>query len=105
MGEILRNLRIADNKRSEDIAKLLGISVQSYYRYENGLNEPTIERLKILADYYKVTLDFLVGRRFANDVGYLSEQDRAFMKLYNQLDEIGKIKTSAYVAGLLTVQK
>ena len=103
--EKLRELRIADKKRSEEIAQLLGITVQSYYRYENGQNEPNIETLKVLADYYHVSIDYLVGRDFANDVGYLSEQDRNFIKLYNQLNDMGKLKTGAYVAGLLSVQQ
>lgn len=104
MGEILRSLRKETKRTQTEVAEYLGMKQGGYQKYEVGLIEPGIEVLTKLADLYHVTIDYLVGRKTAGDIGYLSEQDRAFLKLYGQLDEIGKIKTSAYVAGLLTVQ-
>lgn len=45
-----------------DMAKTLGIPFRSYRRYESGESEPTISTLCTIADYFNVSLDYLVGR-------------------------------------------
>lgn len=82
----LKELRISSNKRPEDIARLLNISVQSYYRYESDQNEPNLTNLVKMADYFGVTLDYLVGRPFANDAGYLTENEKTLLKVYRSLN-------------------
>ena len=44
------------------VAEYLGISQPSYIRYENGSSEPTLENLAKLAELYKVSVDYLLGR-------------------------------------------
>ncbi len=58
----LKELRIKNKKTVDELSKLLNISVQAYYKYEKGQNEPNIENLIKLADFYHVTLDELIGR-------------------------------------------
>ena len=43
------------------VARLLGISHASYFRYEIGTSEPTQENLVKLADIFGTTIDYLVG--------------------------------------------
>lgn len=45
-----------------DMAKELGIPFRSYRRYESGESEPTVSTLCAIADYFQVSLDYLVGR-------------------------------------------
>lgn len=58
----LKELRKESPCTQKDIAEKLGISVSAYQYYEVGKNEPNIEKLKILADMFDVTLDYLTGR-------------------------------------------
>lgn len=58
----LKNLRIKNKKTADELSKLLNVSVQAYYKYENGKNEPNIDNLIKLADFYHVTIDELIGR-------------------------------------------
>lgn len=58
----LKELRKESPYTQKDIAEKLGISVSAYQYYEAGKNEPNIEKLKILADMFNVTLDYLTGR-------------------------------------------
>ena len=51
----------ADLKQA-DIAEYLGIQQTVYSRYERGFQTIPLEYLIKLADYYKVSLDYLVGR-------------------------------------------
>lgn len=37
------------------------LSQQTIYKYENGLAEPDIETLIRIADYFNVSVDFLIG--------------------------------------------
>ncbi len=46
----------------KELADLLGISVRGYQFYESEDNEPNIKILTVLADFYGVTIDYLVGR-------------------------------------------
>lgn len=46
----------------ENAAKKLEISLKSYCRYETGEREPVASVLVRMADFYGVTLDYLVGR-------------------------------------------
>jgi transcriptional regulator with XRE-family HTH domain len=55
---------LRESKRSlqKNLAELLGVSVRQYQRYEKGEQEPCIQNLIALADYFDVSLDYLVGR-------------------------------------------
>lgn len=58
----LKELRKKSPLTQKEISEKLGISVSAYQYYEVGKNEPNIEKLKILADTFNVTLDYLTGR-------------------------------------------
>ena len=75
----------------------------TYNNYEKGRCEPSIETLVKLADHYHVTLDYLVGREFANDAGYLTADEKEMLKMFRKLDTIKKAKAVAYTAGMLTL--
>ena len=61
-GERLKFLRKERKIPQKDLAELLGISIRGYQFYESETNEPPIAALGTLADFYGVTIDFLVGR-------------------------------------------
>lgn len=46
----------------KDIAKSVGVSIMGYYRYEHGEREPSMSVLIALAEYFDVSIDYLVGR-------------------------------------------
>lgn len=57
----LKSLRTQYRKTQQDIADVLGISKQGYAKYENDLGEPDNSTLTILADYFDVSTDYLLG--------------------------------------------
>ena len=61
-GERLKLLRKEKKVQQKELADLLGISVRGYQFYESDDNEPNIKVLTVLADFYGVTIDYLVGR-------------------------------------------
>ena len=61
-GKRLRKLRKLNEIPIQKISDLLGCSLRAYHFYEDGSREPNIKRLIQLADFFDVSLDYLVGR-------------------------------------------
>ena len=49
-------------KTQDEAAKESGFNYRSYCRWERGEAEPNLSTLIKLADYFQVSLDYLVGR-------------------------------------------
>ena len=62
MYERIRNLREDHDLKQEDLAKVLHCTQACYSNYENGKRDIPIEVLDALADYYQVSVDYLLGR-------------------------------------------
>ena len=62
----VRDLREDSDKTQKEIAALLNMQITVYQRYERGERELPLWAAIKLADYYNVTLDYLVGREFRN---------------------------------------
>lgn len=58
----LKELREEYKKSQQQIADMLNVTRAAYSRYEKGQRSVPIEILWKLADYYKVNIDYLVGR-------------------------------------------
>ncbi len=58
----LRDLREDNELTQEAVGRLLGTTQQQYYKYEKGIQEIPAHHLLVLADYYHVTVDHLLGR-------------------------------------------
>lgn len=58
----LKNLRIERGYNMKETARLLGIPYTTYVGYEKNEREPNSEILIQLADFFGVTVDYLVGR-------------------------------------------
>lgn len=58
----LRDMREDSDLSQRQIAEYLGIAQTVYSRYERGYQTIPLEHLIALADYYRVSLDFLTGR-------------------------------------------
>ncbi len=58
----IRDLREDNDKSQKEIAEMLHMHTTVYRRYESGERELPLWAAIQLADYYNVTLDYLVGR-------------------------------------------
>ena len=58
----LEDLRIDHDLTQQEIADKLGCKREVYRRYEKGIRTIPIDYLIILAGFYNVTIDYLVGR-------------------------------------------
>lgn len=60
--ERLRLLRKEQDLSQEKTAAEIGVGFSTYRRYETGERVPDADVLVRIADFYGVTLDYLVGR-------------------------------------------
>ena len=100
----LKSLRKENKKTQTDIANFLNITTVGYNGYETQKREPSIDTLIKLADYYGVSLDYLVGRDFGNGLGYLNENQITFIKTFLALNTANQMSAIIYVANLLANQ-
>lgn len=62
LAERLKELRKERDLRQEQIAVAIDVGMSTYCRYEQGKREPNASVLWRMADYYDVTVDYLLGR-------------------------------------------
>lgn len=62
LGERLKKLRKERGLLQKDIAKMLNISASAYGYYEQNKRDPDTKTLQLLADFYNVSVDYLLGR-------------------------------------------
>ncbi|KYD11407.1 hypothetical protein B4102_2135 [Heyndrickxia sporothermodurans] len=62
LGTRIKELRELHNLKQSDVAGLIKVTVRQLQRYEKDESDMPLSKLMILADYFKVSLDYLVGR-------------------------------------------
>lgn len=62
IAERLKALRKERNLTQQDMADMLGIKARTYQYYEGNDHRPDYETLMVLADYFGVSTDYLLGR-------------------------------------------
>ena len=94
-NEILKALRQQRNLTQQELALMLEINLSSYQKYERQSNpiKPSIESLIKIADFYGVTVDYLLGRKSQKETDVLTRLAQEF-----NLTELEKVIVQAYIA-------
>ena len=95
LGEKLRSLRMKTRKTLQEQSRLLGVSMNSLYRWENDLTVPRKHTLKIVADYYSVPLEWLLSDKSAASL--VSEDELDLLGMFRRLPDISRYKVLGYV--------
>lgn len=84
---ILKQLRQSKGVLQKDVASYLGVDRTTYVKYERGDSEPNHDMLSKLADYFDVSIDYLLGRE--TPVKTLDEQlDGVEFALYGEIHDL-----------------
>lgn len=59
----LRQLRVDKHLRQEQVANLIGVTKGAVSAYENDIRQPSYDVLIRLANLYRVSTDYLLGRQ------------------------------------------
>lgn len=99
----LRELRKENDKTQVELASVLGVSRQVYANYENGINEPSIDILIALANYFECSIDYLVSRE--DDFGVvkingagaeLTSDEKSLLETFRKLNVKNRLHVAAY---------
>jgi transcriptional regulator with XRE-family HTH domain len=85
----MRELRAKRGLRQEEVSNYLHITRTSYSMYETGKRQMNYETLCMLADFYDVSTDYLLGRQDALP-SFLSEEERTLISQYRALGEYAR---------------
>ena len=87
IGEKLLKLRINAKKTREEVAKIIGVSPQAIYKYENGIVENLpLNRIEKFSKLYNVTPSFLMG--WEDNPSPLSEKEKSLIFSYRAHPEM-----------------
>ena len=100
--ENLRNLMRQQKITQETLAKQLGLSQASIYKYLEDKAEPNISSLKKMADFFGVTIDFLVGHptKSSLPLNLYSEKQQELLAAIKNLNDEECLKILGYIDGL-----
>ena len=105
----LKELRKEKNILQKDVAKELNIKNTTYSNWEVGVSEPDIHSLKKLADFFGVSIDYLVEREEDGVVivsgNELSKDESVLVDKLRRLDPLNKELAYQYVDFLTERQK
>lgn len=63
LSKRLKELRKEKGLSQTIVSNTLSISQQLYSNWENATREPNISMLIKIADYYEISVDYLIGRK------------------------------------------
>ncbi|TYP56803.1 helix-turn-helix domain-containing protein [Thermosediminibacter litoriperuensis] len=75
IGERIKSLREERKITQQELAQYLGVSQKTISNYEKGERSPDPETLKKIADYFDVTVDYLLGRSNHRQLTRKDERD------------------------------
>lgn len=89
----LKKLREARGLSQEKLANKFFLTQQSIYKYETKDNEPTLETLKKMADFFETSVDYLIGYTDINHKiedlkqHHLAEQEIELIRMLRKLGD------------------
>ena len=81
-GELLRELRGDKRITQKELAQKICVTVGTISNYENDQHLPDIEKLIMLADYFNVSTDYLLGRSISQHSPDIFKKEIAAGKTY-----------------------
>ena len=99
----LKELRESEKLTQQELANDLGLNSVTYSNYENENREPPIETLIKIADYYGVSLDYLLKRNTNIKFYYITndQKEKAICELAKRLNPESKDRVIGYITCLL----
>ena len=98
-GNILSDLRNKAKITQQELANVLGISRGTIGMYEIGKRDPDTETLKKIAQYFNVSIDYLLGNSNDKNIdeSKISEIDKKLIDDITSLDDDLKKEAEKYI--------
>ena len=107
----ITELRRCKKVTQEELAKKLDLHQTAVSQWETDRTEPSTTQLKLLAKFFGVTIDYLLGmsdNQFSTsaptpEITALNEQEQKLVDLFRELSPTGQESVLAQVAALRSV--
>lgn len=93
LGVRIARLRMQNELSQSQVAEMLHIAQATYSNYENGSHKIPLEQLQVLAAYYQVSYDDLLG----GSPRQAMIDDKTLLNKISQLNYSGKQKVMEYI--------
>ena len=108
VGNKLKTLRLKMRKTLKEQSSMLGVSLNSVYRWEHDLAAPRKSMLKKISDIYEVPLEWLLqesemeeNAKPIGDVLYLEQNtEHQLLRFFRKLSENDQYKVLGYIERL-----
>ena len=93
----LKELREERNLTQNDVATAINTTRTNIGRWEKGINEPSANFIMQLADFFEVSVDYLIGRVDDDIISYenknvFTDKEKRLLKVFMQLDSVAQEK-------------
>lgn len=104
IGEMfrLKELREENGLKRSELARALNINAGTIANYENEIREAPYEYLVLFANYFDVSIDYLLGKEPKEEIanplsGALTSNERQLISSYRMLNNKAKERVSEYI--------
>lgn len=103
----IKELRKSKNLTQKDLAVTFSTTDSNVSGWESGKWQPDINTLFSLADYFDVSIDYLLGRETQKSpatfdgYGAIDKQTTDILKLFRYMNDIQRAQVYGYSVGLL----
>lgn len=93
---VLQYLRVNAKLTQSELANKLGLAPSTIGMYETGRREPSFEILELIADYFNVDMNFLIGKQPLPHMSHIPLIERQVADIIEQLNDEGKKRLIEY---------
>lgn len=86
-NKTLKKLRKNNKLTQKELADKIGVARTTLANYEQGTRFPDKETLLMIADFFDVSLDYLVGRSPADKIKKAISDDEELLEFWNELKD------------------
>ncbi len=102
MKNNLKTIREMNGKRQEDVARDLDVPLPTYRSWEQGGRGLNGEKLIVLAGYFNVTTDTILGSQFSDlETVSIMPDETELLDLYRSLNGDGRKMALAIIGALV----
>ena len=104
IGEVLKNIRLRHKRTLKEQSQILGVSINTVYRWEHNIALPRKTALKKLATSFGMSADQLIQKSWIEDVNFSDgmnyENDvteQQMLKLFRKLSSPEKCRVMGFL--------
>lgn len=91
--DVIKELRKSKSIKQSELADILNVNRTAVAKWETGKNKPSADTLEEIADYFNVSIDYLMGRqetRGGFEAYKRNERDLRMLYYFSRLNDMGK---------------